>query len=100
MKKIILAALCATLILSGCITTQIKSNPTPTAPTAGEYARLLLTGETPEPPENPAGAVFIIPDYWLLAQPTATPTAEPKKGRSNYDLPSKSNPRSGAERDQ
>jgi len=68
-------------IACGIETTIIE--PTPDRSTAPPAAStpLLITGATPEPPEIESGAVFEIPEYWTLAQPTPRHI---QKGRRNY----------------
>jgi len=81
MKHATLTILILALAAIACgIQTTMPTDPIPTAPPAASTP-LLTTGATPEPPENPAGAVFEIPEYWQAAQPTARPI---QKGRSNY----------------
>jgi len=80
------------LILQACVTTTITADPTPTAPPPASTPALITGSQPPEPTgktEIESGAVFIIPEYWLrfatpIAQPTATQTTRPQKGRSNY----------------
>ena len=73
------------IILTACIDTTIQADPTRSdgsaAPTAASTPPAYNGSSTPEPTEIESGAVFEIPDYWYLAEPTRRPI---QKGRSNY----------------
>ena len=79
--RLITTLLIVLLITQGCISTVITTDPTLTAPPAAGTPLPADGSTSPEPSENAAGAVFIIPNYWTHPTPA---TAEPKKGRSNY----------------
>jgi len=93
----LITTLLIVLLMTGCISTVIKTNPTPTAPPPPSTAALITGSQPPGPTgsktEIESGAVFTIPEWWMLGTPG--PAKHIQKGRSNYY-----NPQSGAERDQ
>lgn len=78
----LIVSIAAVIILAGCVSTVITTDPTPTAPPPASTPALITGSQPPEPTENPAGAVFDVPEWWTHATPE--PAREPQKGRSNY----------------